>query len=190
MVQRLGHEVIAVEPDDLMRERLTRVSPDIIAFAGTAEAIPLPDGSVDAAVAGQAFHWFDSARAHPEIARILRPRGVFAALWNDADPRARWTMRLGEIIDGAQALVGDRPRSDFGERFGPVEQAEFRHDVWSTPDDLVALAKTRSPYLVASPDEQQDLVAAVRRLTTEPELAGRERFPMPHVTRVHRAMVR
>jgi hypothetical protein len=51
----------------------------------------------------------------------------------------------------------------------------------------VALATTRSPYLVASPQGQQDLVNAVRRLAAEPELAGQDRFVMPHLTRVHRA---
>jgi len=71
-----------------------------------------------------------------------------------------------------------------------VAQAEFRHEVWLTPDELVALATTRSPYLVATPQGQQGLIDAVRQLTAEPELAGRERFAMPHMTRVHRATVR
>lgn len=187
LLQRHGHEVIAVEPDDLMRGHLSEVSPGITALAGTAEEIPLPNRSVDAVVAGQAYHWFDPAHAHPEIARILRPNGVFAALWNDSDLSAPWSVRFVEIIDGAGATARARPGSDFGEHFGPVTQAEFRHEVWLTPDDLVALATTRSPYLVATPQGQRDLVDAVRQLTAEPELAGRDRFAMPHVTRVHRA---
>ena len=189
VVQRLGHQVVAVEPDELMRGRLTEASPGVTALAGSAENVPLPDGSVDAVVAGQAYHWFDREKAHPEIARILRPGGVFAALWNDADPDVPWTVRLGEIIDGPGAAGGTRPLSDFGEHFGPVEQAGFRHDMWLTPDDLVAMATTRSPYLVATPQGQQELLDEVRRLTAEPELAGRDRFAMPHVTRVHRATV-
>lgn len=188
LLRRLGHEVIAVEPDGLMRGRLARVSPGITALAGTAEEIPLPDRSVDAVVAGQAYHWFDTARAHPQIARVLRPGGVFAALWNDADLSAPWTVRFVEIIDGAAATRA-RSVSDFGERFGPVTHAEFRHEVWLTPDDLVALATTRSPYLVATPLGRQHLVDSVRQLTAGAELAGRERFPMPHVTHVHRATV-
>jgi SAM-dependent methyltransferase len=187
LLQRLGHEVIAVEPDDLMRVRLMEVSPGVAALAGTAEEIPLPDRSVDAVVAGQAYHWFDTARAHREVARVLRPGGAFAALWNDADLHTPWTVRFVEIIDGADAAVGVRPAPDFGERFGPVVQAEFRHELWLTPEDLVALATTRSPYLVATRQGRQDLLDAVRELIAGPELAGRERFAMPHVTRVHRA---
>src|SRR5262245_61990756 len=81
----LGHEVVPVEPDAGMRRRLADVTPGTQAVDGTAERIPLPDASVDAVVAGQAYHWFDTERAHPEIARVLRPGGVFAPLWNIRD---------------------------------------------------------------------------------------------------------
>jgi SAM-dependent methyltransferase len=188
VLHQLGHDVIAIEPDDLMRDRLIRVSPSITALAGTAEEIPLPDRSVDAVVAGQAYHWFDRTRAHAEIARVLRPGGVFAALWNDADFSTPWTVRYVEIIDGP--VSRERSGSDFGQHFGPVERECFRHEVWTTPDGLVALATTRSPYLVATTRGQQQLVDAIRRLTLEPELAGQDRFPMPHLTHVHRAIVR
>jgi hypothetical protein len=76
---------------------------------------------------------------------------------------------------------------DFGERFGAVTRAKFRHEVWTTPDDLVAMATTRSPYLVAAPPRRRDLVDAIRELIAGPELAGRRRFAMPYLTRVHAA---
>jgi SAM-dependent methyltransferase len=189
LLRSQGHAVIAIEPDDQMRARLTSVSKEITAYAGTAEEIPLPDVSVDAVVAGQAYHWFEADRAHPEIARVLRPGGVFAAFWNDADLGASWTVRLVEIVDGPDAVVRDRRPSDFGDRFGPVATGEFRHELWLTPDDLVALATTRSPYLVGSPEQRRRLIEEVRELlATDPALAGRERFAMPHLTRVHRAV--
>jgi SAM-dependent methyltransferase len=185
LLHGLGHEVIAVEPDPRMRARLVEVSPGVTALAGSAEEIPVPDESVDAVVAGQAYHWFDPDRTHPELARVLHPGGVFAALWNDADARTQWTVTFTEIIDGPREPM---PLSDFGPRFGAVGQAEFPHDVWTTADDLVALASTRSPYLVGSPTEREQIVVAVRRLITEAGLTGR--FAMPHVTRVHRAVRR
>jgi SAM-dependent methyltransferase len=190
LLQRLGHDVIAIEPDDQMRARLAQASPGVTAVAGTAEELPLLDRSVDAVVAAQAYHWFESERTHPEVARVLRPGGVFAALWNDADMQVPWTVRLVEIIDGPDATARARQRSDFGRHFGPVALAEFRHDVWLTLDELVALTTTRSPYLVATRQGQQDLLDAVRQLAAEVALPDRARFAMPHITRVHRATVK
>src|SRR6476660_1148222 len=55
----LGAEVIAVEPDPAMLTELRRALPTVRALPGSAEAIPLPDASVDAVVSGNAMHWFD-----------------------------------------------------------------------------------------------------------------------------------
>jgi SAM-dependent methyltransferase len=185
ILHQLGHEVIAVEPDELMRGYLAQASPGVTALAGAAEEIPLRPQSVDAVVAAQSYHWFDPERAHSEVTRILRPDGVFAAFWNDADLSASWTVRFAELIDGT-AATKPRSTSDFGPLFGPVACAEFHHEVAMTREDLVALATTRSPYLVATRQGQQDLVEAVRALIVDEGLAAR--FAMPHITRVHRAI--
>src|SRR5688500_13886027 len=70
-----GHDVIAVDPSEPMLDRLVAASPQVRAATGTAEAIPLPDDSVDVVTVAQAFHWFEPARALSEIARVLRPSG-------------------------------------------------------------------------------------------------------------------
>lgn len=81
-----GHTVIGVEPNDAMRLRgdteLARY-PRFHSVAGRAEATTLPDRSVDAILAGQAFHWFDPPRARAEFTRILRPHGLVLLIWND-----------------------------------------------------------------------------------------------------------
>ncbi|MDQ4029794.1 MAG: class I SAM-dependent methyltransferase [Actinomycetota bacterium] len=74
--------VFAVEPDPQMRALIDVAEP----LAGTAESIPLGDASVDGAFVAEAFHWFDVAHAVREIARVLRPGGVLALLWNRFDP--------------------------------------------------------------------------------------------------------
>jgi SAM-dependent methyltransferase len=58
--------------------------------AGSAEQTGLPDGCADIVTASQAMHWFDPARALPEIVRILRPGGVFAAYDCDWPPCIDW----------------------------------------------------------------------------------------------------
>lgn len=187
----LGYDVTAVEPDDLMRQRLSTVLPAVTARAGSAESIPLPDASVDAVVCGQAYHWFDRERAHPEIARVLKPGGVFAPMWNERDPGQPWTEDYAVIVDGERGRPNERPDTDFGDLFGPTEAAEFRHEIPMTADDLVAVTTTRSFYLVGTPPEQAHLVQAIRHFTTQhPDLRGRDQFSMSYVTEVFRAYKR
>lgn len=83
---RNGNPVFAVEPNKEMRaaaERLLAEYPRFTSLDGTAEAIPLPARSVDFVTAGQAFHWFDAAKARAEFLRVLRPGGWVVLIWND-----------------------------------------------------------------------------------------------------------
>ncbi len=59
--------------------------------------MPLSDGSADAVLVGQAYHWFDKERAHAEIARVLPPGSVFAPIWNTRDERVAWVAELSRI---------------------------------------------------------------------------------------------
>src|SRR5689334_18081902 len=81
-----GYRVLGIEPNREMREaraRLLAGYPHYTAIDGTAEASTLDDHSVDLITAGQAFHWFDRERARAEFARILRPSGWVALVWNE-----------------------------------------------------------------------------------------------------------
>lgn len=77
-----------------------------------AEASPLDGGSVDLVTVAQALHWFDLARFHAEVRRVLRPGGLLAE-WGyglaDIDPR----------IDVAMRRFADRTVG----RFWPPERA-------------------------------------------------------------------
>lgn len=86
-----GARVLAVEPNPGMRgaaERLLGGRPGFRSVAGTAEATGLPSSSVDLVTAAQAFHWFDQAAARVEFARILRPGGIVALVWNEREDDA------------------------------------------------------------------------------------------------------
>jgi ubiquinone/menaquinone biosynthesis C-methylase UbiE len=78
------HSVIAVEPNDDMRGQGIETSrgTGIVWHKGSAEATGLPDASVDLVSMASSLHWADFDRACDEFHRILRPGGVFAALWN------------------------------------------------------------------------------------------------------------
>ncbi|HEY2148426.1 MAG TPA: class I SAM-dependent methyltransferase [Pirellulales bacterium] len=84
----MGFKVFAVEPNAAMRVAaetdLSRY-PRFHAIAATAEETTLKDGSVDAVLSAQAFHWFDRARVRNEFQRILKSGGWVAIMWNDRD---------------------------------------------------------------------------------------------------------
>lgn len=90
----LGVELIAVEPSGSMLAELSRRSPEATAFSGTAEEIPLGDGSVDVVFVAQSFHWFDAERALAQIARVLRQGGGLGLVWSERDESVEWVREL------------------------------------------------------------------------------------------------
>jgi len=78
------HSVVAVEPNDDMRGQGIETSrgTGIVWRNGSAEATGLPDGSADLVSMASSLHWADFDKACAEFHRVLRPGGVFAALWN------------------------------------------------------------------------------------------------------------
>jgi SAM-dependent methyltransferase len=196
----LGADVTAVEPDPAMLAELRRALPGVRSLSGRAEAIPFPDGSVDAVLAGQAMHWFDMNLAAPQIARVLVPGGVLAGLWNVDDNREEWVAGLDAISKGAASATLSRWRTadaearvaqrDVPHWFGPPERAEFPHGQRRTADSLVATIATHSRLLVMPDAERARLVDQIRAyLSARPETSSGE-FTLPMVTGVFRAIRR
>lgn len=196
----LGVDVVAVEPDPAMLAELSRVLPTVLVLPGRAEAVPLPDGSVDAVLAGNALHWFEMDVAGPEIARVLAPGGTLAGLWNVFDNRVDWVARL-ERISGSEA-IGPRdtfsswrastahahlPRSGPVAQFGSSEQDEFAHGQRCTADSLAATFATKAGLLVMPKEERKATLSRIRAfLDSESETAHGE-FTLPLLTGVLRA---
>lgn len=76
-----GFDVVGVDPNEEMLAK-ARGAGGARYVRGEAVATGLADGSVDLAIAAQAFHWFDIPRTLAELARILRPGRWSAAFWN------------------------------------------------------------------------------------------------------------
>ena len=94
-----GLDVVAVEPQAEMRERLAATVGAEHVREGVAEAIPLDDDSVDAVTVADGFHWFDQPAALAEIRRVLRPGGGLALLTTYPDwSGASWAHELGTRI--------------------------------------------------------------------------------------------
>jgi len=180
-----GLDVVAVEPSGGMRDQLERAVPGVTVHPGSAEAIPLPDGSVDAVLVAQAWHWVDLGRAVPEVARVLVPGGQLGLVWNIRDEREDWVAELGRIMRDPN----DHRRQDrgiIGPPFGPVEHRDvgWRHRISAA--ELIDLAASRS-YVITMPDEQRAAVlAGVRRLA---DRAGSGELVLPYVTECYRAQL-
>ncbi|MEU4399877.1 class I SAM-dependent methyltransferase [Micromonospora orduensis] len=191
----LGAEVVAVEPDPAMLAELRRALPAVRALPGSAEALPLPDASVDAVLAGNAMHWFDMAVAGPEIARVLAPGGVLAGLWNVLDDRIDWVADLervsGDAAIGPRDTVSSWRAATAGmiapsARFGSPECSEFPHGQRRDAGSLVATLATRAGMLVmAAPDRDAALGRIREFLGGRPETADGE-FTLPMLTAVLR----
>jgi ubiquinone/menaquinone biosynthesis C-methylase UbiE len=169
----LAGRVVAVEPGDAMRALLERALPGVESLAGRAEAIPLPDESVDAITVAQAFHWFELDRALPEMHRVLRPGGGFALLWNEWD-----LPELNAIVD---RLRQDPWREDewrdllpASPLFADLEERTFHHSERVAAETVVERASSVAAVIVAPADVRAAALADVRRLLGD----GTVDFPM------------
>jgi SAM-dependent methyltransferase len=81
-----GFSVTAVEPNAEMREACAALQPQypkLTLIDGTAEATGLPDRSFDLVAVAQAAHWFDLDETRAEFARIIKPDGWCAVIYNN-----------------------------------------------------------------------------------------------------------
>ncbi len=146
----LGHDVHATDPDEQMLAVLRERVPGVRTSVAGAEDLPAADASYDVVVVAQAFHWFDHERALPEIARVLKPGGHLALVWNSRDQRIPWVRRLGALIGSQDQLHPMEPLEESA-LFGPVAVETFRH--WQIVDreSIADLVLSRSN--VATLDE-------------------------------------
>jgi SAM-dependent methyltransferase len=98
-----GNPVFGVEPNQEMREageEYLAAYPRFTSISGSAEVTTLPDSCADFVTVGQAFHWFKPEPTRCEFARILRPHGWVAIVWND-----RTLSRTGFAVSYEELLV-------------------------------------------------------------------------------------
>jgi SAM-dependent methyltransferase len=184
-----GHRVIAVEPLAEMRAVLQARLPAAVVRTATAEATGLAHSSVDAVVAGAAFHWFDRSRAFWEIARILRAPGILGLLGNGFDDSRPWVAELRQILGGSRlGRAGHWPELDeLREHFIAVDQGEFRHEETVDRDRLLDLALSRSSVALLAPDEREAILSRISHLwENDPELHDRASATLGYMTRVRR----
>ena len=205
-----GAVVTAVEPDPRMRAALALRTPTATILGGTAERLPVGDGSQDAVLAHAAWHWFDPKRAVSEAARVLRPGGRLGVVRTGFAPDLEWVGDLWDRLepDPSARRPGGRPRRlrlpsgglarwwetrQFGGRGGaPFEPRQGPHVVRFsrrfTRAELLGLAGTYSGVIGRHPAERTTILEHVRQaIYTDPRLASPDGVEVSLVTSCWRA---
>lgn len=183
-----GHDVHATDPSAEMLGKLSERLPDVRTSIATAERLPCIDGSVDLVVCAQAFHWFDQEAALAEFARVLRPGGHVALLWNAKDIKIPWVKKLGRIIGDQDSDIQAPESLVRSTQFGFVDEASYRH--WQTVDSqsLCDMALSRSTIATLDPLARERALADVRALYADYG-RGMDGMQLPWIARCFRAAV-
>ncbi|MGH9047805.1 MAG: class I SAM-dependent methyltransferase [Acidimicrobiales bacterium] len=184
--------VIAVEPDPRMRSVLTGRSDGAGVMGAVGERLPVVTASMDGVVASSSWHWMDPALAGAEVARVLRPGGVFGLLWSGPDRRVSW---VNDVIRRRRRTLADH--GDHRQRrtmvlthelpFSTPETTVIRFSLTMDLDDLAGLSGTYSVVILGGGSERDARIAAVReRARLHPEI-GDGPVELPMVCRCWRA---
>jgi len=125
-------QVIGVDPsaDMLQQAVATTCEPNVTYRTGFSHATDLPDGCADIVTCAQSFHWMEPESTLAEVARVLRPGGVFAACDHDFWPLvAPWEAALAlhafgqriRELEEREQVSADVPR---WEKSGHLERIE------------------------------------------------------------------
>ncbi|WTW98066.1 class I SAM-dependent methyltransferase [Streptomycetaceae bacterium NBC_01309] len=168
----LGAHVSAVEPSEAMRAVCAETVPGVAVVAGTAEDIPFAAESFDAVVVAQAFHWFDGPAALREIARVLRPGGGLALLWNERDGATAFDVAVGKALAWSKPLPYD-VRHDFtadldaSGHFGAARARQFPWAERLSHEQQLARVSTISYINAMPPDARRDVLDRLRGLLAD-----------------------
>lgn len=165
-----GLDVVAVEPMERMRAALAAAIGAERALDGRAEALPLRDASLDGAVCGDAFHWFDGERAAVELHRVLRPGAGLVLSWLETQTHeSAWG---DEVVALLRPLWrrGSHPGIEHGRRgqavadhagFAPVRRDALSFEDTLDRDGLLAWFASFSVVGALPDDERAELLARI-----------------------------
>ncbi|MCA9282297.1 MAG: class I SAM-dependent methyltransferase [Phycisphaeraceae bacterium] len=185
-----GCRVIAVEPNEAMRER-AELHARVTMRGGNAEETGAEDGSMDVVLAAQAYHWFDEPKALAEFARVLRAGGRLAVMWNVPDERTESGRGYREIM---LRYATEPPTSPWNNFCAPRLEGDARfmgHRTVEIPSGqvldcagLIGRAGSAS-YVPKHGRAREQMEADLAHLYSRCERDGV--FTLAYVTRVHLA---
>jgi SAM-dependent methyltransferase len=149
---------------------------------GTAESIPVADGTADAVTVAQAFHWFDADRALAEIARVLMRDGVLLIFANVRDKSNELQAELEKLM---LPYRGPYPSPKWNEQLpdNALFEPEFRtftHEQLLDRDTFVERVSSVSWIASLPADVRTSVLDAARALAD----GQPEPISLPYVTQV------
>jgi SAM-dependent methyltransferase len=184
-----GARLVAVEPVAEMSAKLASEG-KVEVINTRADAIGLETGSVDLVTCAQAFHWFDNEPSVAEIARLLRPGGTLALVWNVRDDGTPWVLALSRMIE---QYAGDTPRHQSGRWRWILQDPRFALDKEIVQDHPHRMSRqgvfervVSTSYVANLPDSEK---AILRKKTDdalqEAGLGDADELVFPYVTRLY-----
>jgi SAM-dependent methyltransferase len=193
LLEPLGARLVAAEPVAGMRAVLRTTSPAVPVVSATAEQLPFRNGSLDAIVVAQAFHWFDAPVALEDAARALRPGGRLGLVWNARDRSRPHVDALWSIMDRVEKQAPWRRHEEWHDAaftdtpfFGPLHEATFHHEQVMTIDEVVDRFRSVSHVAVLPEADKQAVLDEVRAcVLAHPDTAGHDRVSIPYRVDAH-----
>lgn len=181
-----GLTVEAVEPDSRMLDVLARNNPDARCHRSDSTSLRVEDGSLDAVLVADAWHWFDTQTTITELRRVLNPGGWLGLVWNVvADPVEPWEFELaGESATFDRETKGSPAGVRRRLSYFPEDELELAQFAWAgemTPEHQAAHLATTSMAIAMTPQEREKYLDAARSdLQRVCDAAGREAMPIRH----------
>ena len=173
-----GATVVAVEPVAEMRALIEGAE----TVDGRADAMPFPEEWADAVTVAQAFHWFANGESVREIARVLKPSGALALIWNsrmhDHPLQAEIDELTRELAAEVTTLYDDAWRGAIERSglFGPLVESRFEHEHELDEQGVVDRVLSTSYVATAPAERQREIEARLR------EVVGGESVRLPYLT--------
>ncbi len=169
-----ANPLVAIEPDHRLASFLRTNNQDsaLTVTVSSFEETAFPEVNFDLGISATAFHWLEEEPALKKVAKLLRPGGWWAMLWNvfgDPDRRDPFHEATNELLNGADGRSQDNSKPPFAldvkarysalEKSGCFDLIENLTDSWTLvldPAQVVALYRTYSNINIR-PDRERVL---------------------------------
>ncbi|KAJ7267472.1 S-adenosyl-L-methionine-dependent methyltransferase [Mycena rebaudengoi] len=192
----------AIEPSEGMRETFSKYTTDdrVVLLEGTFDATGVDSSWADLIVIAQAFHWcLDYESAAAEFARVLKPGGALALIWNHEDRSIGQSPWLDHFRKRVERDEKGAPHSRSGlwrqifstptylKSFGELEEHAFRYQIPGSLEGLVKRGLSSSRVATLPDDEKEVFVKDVEAIVQEAKgmvWIDQKYFQYPHRTDV------